>query len=65
MCKNSIDETGTLGFWYKCKKKKSNITLKFVSTEKQLVGIFTKPLCDDRFNTTRRKFGMVDFSEIL
>ena len=39
--------------------------LEFVSTEKQLADIFTKPLCDKRFSSIRRELGMVDLSEIV
>ena len=34
--------------------KKGDIMLEFVSTEKQLSDIFTKPLCDDRLSTIKR-----------
>ena len=45
--------------------QKGDIMLKFVSTKKQLVDIFTKPLCDDRFKIIRRELGKVDFCEIV
>ena len=45
--------------------QKGDIMLEFVSTEKQLANIFTKPLCDEHFSTIMRELGMLDFSEIV
>ena len=44
--------------------QKDDIMLEFVSTEKQLADIFTKPVCDDHFSTIRRELGLVDFSKL-
>ena len=45
--------------------QKGDIMLEFVCTENQLADIFTKPLCDERFSTIRREFGMIEGSEIV
>ena len=37
--------------------------LEFVSTEKQLADIFTKPLCEDQFKRIRHELGMMKTCE--
>ena len=45
--------------------QKGDIMYEFVSIEKQLANIFTKPLYNNRFSTIRRELCMVDFSEVV
>ena len=42
--------------------KKGDIALEFVSTEKQLFDIFTKPLCEEQFSKIQLELGMTRFS---
>ncbi|XP_058005367.1 secreted RxLR effector protein 161-like [Hevea brasiliensis] len=37
-----------------------DVVLEFVNTHHQLADIFTKPLCEDRFNFIKRTLGMLD-----
>ena len=37
-----------------------NVVLDFVSTDKQLADIFTKPLSEERFCMIRRELGVID-----
>ena len=39
-----------------------DIALEFISTEKQLADIFTKPLCEEQFSKIRHELGMMKFS---
>ena len=41
---------------------KGHIALEFISTEKQLADIFTKPFCEDQFSKIRHELGMMKFS---
>ena len=38
--------------------------LEFISIEKQLVGIFTKPLALEKFASIKRNLGIIDALEI-
>ena len=42
--------------------QKGDIALEFISTEKQLADIFTKPLCEEQFSKIRHELGMMKFS---
>ena len=42
--------------------QKRDIALEFISTEKQLADIFTKPLCEEQFSKIRHELGMMKFS---
>ena len=44
--------------------KKGDIVLEFISIEKQLVGIFTKPLALEKFASIKRNLGIIDALEI-
>ena len=41
--------------------QKGDIALEFISTEKQLVDIFTKPLCEEQFSKIRHELRMMKF----
>ncbi|KAH9780462.1 hypothetical protein KPL71_008083 [Citrus sinensis] len=41
--------------------QKGDIALEFISTEKQLADIFTKPLCEEQFSKIRHELGMMKF----
>ncbi|KAH9698504.1 Integrase catalytic domain-containing protein [Citrus sinensis] len=41
--------------------QKGHIALEFISTEKQLADIFTKPLCKEQFSKIRHVLGMMKF----
>ena len=40
--------------------EKGDVSISFISTELQLVDIFTKPLPEDRFNFIRLELGMLN-----
>jgi hypothetical protein len=40
--------------------EKGDVSLIYVSTDKQLADIFTKPLPDERFSTLRLELGMIN-----
>ena len=42
--------------------KKGDISLSFVSTEKQLADIFTKPLSEEQFTKIRHELGMINIA---
>ena len=42
--------------------QKRDIALEFISTEKQLTNIFTKPLCEKYFSKIRHELRMMRFS---
>ena len=42
--------------------QKGDVTLEFISMEKQLADIFTKPLCEEQFSKIPHKLGMMRFS---
>jgi hypothetical protein len=46
-------------------KAKGDIELRYVSTEKQLVDIFTKPLDESRFCELRGELNILDSSNIV
>ena len=43
--------------------QKRDISLNFVSTEKQLARIFTKPLSEEQFNKIRHEVGMINVAQ--
>ena len=43
---------------------KGDITLEFISTDKQVADILTKPLKEDTFVNLRRKLGICSISDI-
>ena len=44
--------------------EKGDVELIFISTDKQLADIFTKPLQEDRFNTLCKALGMLKLCDI-
>ncbi|KAK6163564.1 hypothetical protein DH2020_000428 [Rehmannia glutinosa] len=42
--------------------EKKDITLEYISTEKQLADIFTKPLCESRFEELKNELGLIELS---
>ncbi|KAK6164186.1 hypothetical protein DH2020_001050 [Rehmannia glutinosa] len=42
--------------------EKKDITLEYISTDKQLADIFTKPLCESRFEELKHKLGLIELS---
>ncbi|KAK6138999.1 hypothetical protein DH2020_027258 [Rehmannia glutinosa] len=42
--------------------EKKDITLEYVSTDKQLADIFTKPLCESRFEELKHELGLIELS---
>ncbi|KAK6146550.1 hypothetical protein DH2020_020419 [Rehmannia glutinosa] len=42
--------------------KKKDITLEYMSTDKQLADIFTKPLCESRFEELKNELGLIKLS---
>ena len=43
--------------------KKGDISLSFVSTEKQLADIFTKPFSEEQFTKIRHELGMINIAQ--
>ena len=41
--------------------QKGDIALEFISTEKQLADIFTKPLCEEQFSKIQHELRMMKF----
>ncbi|KAK6160595.1 hypothetical protein DH2020_003976 [Rehmannia glutinosa] len=41
---------------------KKDITLEYISTDKQLADIFTKPLCESRFEELKNDLGLIELS---
>ncbi|KAK6151021.1 hypothetical protein DH2020_015953 [Rehmannia glutinosa] len=42
--------------------EKKDITLEYISTNKQLADIFTKPLCESRFEELKNELGLIELS---
>ncbi|KAK6145268.1 hypothetical protein DH2020_022088 [Rehmannia glutinosa] len=42
--------------------EKKDITLEYISTHKQLADIFTKPLCESRFEELKHELGLIELS---
>ncbi|KAK6158984.1 hypothetical protein DH2020_006298 [Rehmannia glutinosa] len=42
--------------------EKKDITLEYISTDKQLADIFTKPLCESRFEELKHELGLIELS---
>ncbi|KAK6145378.1 hypothetical protein DH2020_022198 [Rehmannia glutinosa] len=42
--------------------EKKDITLEYISTDKQLADIFTKPLCGSRFEELKHELGLIEMS---
>ncbi|KAK6128301.1 hypothetical protein DH2020_037956 [Rehmannia glutinosa] len=42
--------------------EKKDITLEYISTDKQLADIFTKPLCESRFEDLKHELGLIELS---
>ncbi|KAK6163824.1 hypothetical protein DH2020_000688 [Rehmannia glutinosa] len=42
--------------------EKKDITLEYISTDKQLADIFTKPLCESRFKELKHELGLIELS---
>ncbi|KAK6158859.1 hypothetical protein DH2020_006173 [Rehmannia glutinosa] len=42
--------------------EKKDITLEYISTDKQLADIFTKPLCESRFEELKNELGLIELS---
>ncbi|KAK6115540.1 hypothetical protein DH2020_007809 [Rehmannia glutinosa] len=42
--------------------EKKDITLEYISTDKQLANIFTKPLCESRFEELKNELGLIELS---
>ncbi|KAK6150594.1 hypothetical protein DH2020_015526 [Rehmannia glutinosa] len=42
--------------------EKKDITLEYISTDKRLVDIFTKPLCESRFEELKHELGLIELS---
>ncbi|KAK6145403.1 hypothetical protein DH2020_022223 [Rehmannia glutinosa] len=42
--------------------EKKDITLEYISTDKQIADIFTKPLCESRFEELKHELGLIELS---
>ncbi|KAK6158948.1 hypothetical protein DH2020_006262 [Rehmannia glutinosa] len=42
--------------------EKKDITLEYISTDKQLADIFTRPLCESRFEELKNELGLIELS---
>ncbi|KAK6160510.1 hypothetical protein DH2020_003891 [Rehmannia glutinosa] len=42
--------------------ERKDITLEYISTDKQLTDIFTKPLCESRFEELKHELGLIELS---
>ena len=67
LSKNPIQHSGTNHIeirhhFFRDHVQKGDIAFEFISMEKQLADIFTKPLCKDQFSKILNELGMMKFS---